>query len=252
MALHELAPNLSFTIAPLLAEAALFFFDWRAVFFLLGGVQVCLGVWFLRAGRGGEFPGMVPTPAMAGRIMRRPVFWLLVLFFSLSIGAGVGPYSMLPLYLADAHGFSRAEANQLLAYSRIGACFMPFIAGWITDRWGVRPAILLSLSLTGLALIALGLASGAFLVTVVLLEPLFTVFMFPPAFTLLSMSFGPDQRSVAVALIGPLNAVFGIGLVPTFLGLMGDAGRFDVGFFVLGGIMASVALLLVLIPGERG
>ena len=129
---------------------------------------------------------------------------------------------------------------------------MPFISGWITDRWGARPAILISLLLTGIALVAMGLASGPVLVAVVLLEPLFTVFMFPPAFTLLSMSFGPDQRSVAVALIGPLNAVFGIGLVPTFLGLMGDAGRFDVGFLVLGLIMASAAFLLPLASGKEG
>lgn len=252
MALHEMAPNLSFMAAPLLAEAALLFFDWRSVFFLLGTVQVCLGGWFFKAGRGGDFPGMVPTPAMVGSIVRQPVFWLLVLFFSLSIGSSVGPYSMLPLYLADAHGFSRAEANQLLAYSRIGACFMPFIAGWITDRWGARPAILLSLCMTGVALIALGLASGRFLVAVVLLEPLFPVFMLPPAFTMLSMSFGPDQRGVAVALAGPLNALFGIGLVPTFLGLMGDAGRFDIGFLVLGVIMVSAVFLLPLASGKDG
>ena len=250
MALHEMAPNLAFALSPLLAEAALLVFDWRSVFCILGVVQLCLGGWFLKAGRGGEFPGMIPTPAMVNLIVRKPVFWLLVLFFSLAIGSSVGPYSMLPLYLADAHGFSRAEANQLLAYSRMAACFMPFIAGWITDRWGARPAILLSLGLTGLALIGLGLASGKFLVAMVLLEPPFTVFLFPPAFTMLSRSFDPAQRSVAVALVGPLNAVFGIGVVPSFLGLMGDAGRFDIGFLVLGITMLAAILLIPLLPRD--
>lgn len=250
MALHEMAPNLAFALSPLMAEAALLLFDWRAVFGILGVAQLCLGGWFLRAGRGGEFPGTIPTPAMAGRIVRRPVFWLLVLFFALAIGSSLGPYSMLPLYLADAHGFDRAEANQLLAYSRMAACLMPFVAGWITDRWGARPAILLSLCLTGLALIGLGLASGKLLVAVVLLEPVFPVFVFPPAFTMLSRSFDPGLRSVAVALVGPLNAVFGIGVVPTFLGLMGDAGRFDLGFLFLGLVMLAAMLLVPLLPGD--
>ncbi|WP_264981568.1 MFS transporter [Pseudodesulfovibrio portus] len=251
LAVHELAPNLSFVSAPLLAEAALFFFDWRTALTLIGGVQICLGLWFLKAGRGGDFPGLVPTPAMAARIVRRPVFWLLVLFFSLAIGANVGPYSMLPLYLVDAHGFSRPEANQLLSYSRIAACFVPFAAGWITDKWGARLAILLGLCLTGASLVALGLASGRFLVAMALVEPVCSVILFAPAFTMLSMSFDPAERSVAVALIGPCNAVLGMGLVPTFLGLMGDAGRFDTGFLVLGAVMASAALLLPLAPGGK-
>lgn len=251
MAVHELAPNCSFVVAPLLAEAALLFFDWRAVLYVLGVAQICLGLWFLKAGRGGEYPGIVPTPTMVVEIVRRPVFWLLVLFFSLAIGSSIGPYSMLPLYLTDEHGFSRADANQLLAYSRILACFLPFLAGWITDRWGPRPAILICLGCTGSALVCLGLASGKLLVAVAFLEPMFTVFMFAPGFTMLSMSFEPDRRSVAVALAGPLNALLGMGLVPTFLGHMGDLGRFDQGFLILGLIMLAAMILVPILPKGR-
>jgi len=248
MAMHELAPALSFVVAPLLAEAALFLLDWRSVFTALGSAQVLMGLWFSRAGRGGEFPGLVPGPAVVTAIVKRPVFWLLVLFFSLAIGSAIGPYSMLPLYLVDSHGYSRTSANQLLSYSRILACFMPFLAGWITDRRGPKPAIGLFLGLTGSALVLLGVASGPLLVAVALMEPLFTVFMFAPGFTMLSMSFPPEQRSIAVALAGPFNALLGMGLIPTFLGHMGDLGRFDMGFLILGGVLLSGLSLLPFLP----
>lgn len=248
MAVHELAPNLAYVVAPLLAEAALLFLDWRSVFIMLGVAQVSMGVWFLKAGRGGEFPGLVPSPTVVATIVKRPIFWLLTLFFSLAVGSSIGPYSMLPLYLADSHGYSRADANQLLAYSRIMACFMPFVAGWITDRWGPKPAIAMFLALTGSALILLGVASGPFLVLAVFTAPMSTVFMFAPGFTMLSMSFPPEQRSIAVSLVGPLNAIFGMGVIPTFLGHMGDLGRFDTGFLILGGTLLSGMLLLPILP----
>jgi len=248
MAVHELAPSASFVVAPLLAEGVLLFFDWRAAFYLLGGLQFCLGLWFIKSGRGGEFPGVIPGPLMVMQIVKRPVFWLLTLFFSLAIGSSLGPYSMLPLYLVDVHDYSREGANQLLSMSRILACFGPFLAGWITDRWGPRPSIFLFLALSGMALIALSLASGKLLVGIVLMQPVFTMFMFAPGFTLLYIAFPPEHRSVTVALLGPLNAIFGIGVVPTFLGHMGEAGQFDTGFFILGLVILSVMSLLPLLP----
>ncbi len=251
MAVHELAPNISYVTAPLLAEGVLLFFDWRAALSLLGVAQICLGLWFIKSGRGGEFPGVVPGPKMVGQIVRRPIFWLLVLMFSLAVGASIGPYTMIPLYLVDAHGYTRAEANHLLAVSRVMACFAPFIAGWITDKWGAKPAIFLYLTLTGTALIFLGMATGKLLVSMVLMQPVFSVFLFAPGFTMLSMAFPPEQRSVTVALMGPLNALIGLGLFPTFLGHMGDAGMFGTGFMIQGCLLLAALFFLPILPKGR-
>lgn len=251
LAVHELAPNISFVVAPLVAEAVLAMSGWRTALYLLGGVQVLLGLLFLAKGRGGDFPGIVPNPSTVAAIVKRPVFWLLILLFSMAVGASIGLYSMLPLYLADSHGFTRESANELLSTSRIMACFVPFLAGWITDRWGARPAIFLFCTLTGASLIVLSMASGPFLVIVALVQPMFTVLLFPPGFTMLSMLFPPDQRSVAIALAGPFNALIGMGVVPIFLGFMGDMGRFDLGFMVLGMVVLGSVLLLPLLPAGR-
>ena len=249
MATHELAPNFSYVVAPLLAEGVLLHFQWRAAFLLVGAAQLCLGLWFLRCGQGGEYPGRVPGPQLALSILRRPIFWTLVLFFSMSVGASIGPYSMLPLYLVDVHGYVRREANELLAASRVAACFAPFLAGWITDRWGAKPAILLSLSATGSSLLALGLASGPLLVAATLVQPVFSVFLFAPGFTMLSQAFDPSERAVAVSFMGPFNAVLGIGVIPTFLGHMGQAGLFHAGFMIQGGLLLAALAFLPILPG---
>ena len=251
MAAHELAPNLSYVVAPLMAEALLLFFGWRAPLVVLGVAQIAIGLIFLRCGKGGEFPGVVPGPAQMLAIVRRPVFWLLILLFSMAVGVSIGPYSMLPLYLTDAHGYTREEANRLLAASRVTACFVPFFAGWITDRWGARPAILLYLLLCGSALVALGFASGAPLVALVVLQPIFSVLLFAPGFTVLARVFEAKERSVAVALMGPINAVIGVGAVPTFLGHMGDAGLFHLGFLSLGCILLATILFLPVLPSGQ-
>jgi NNP family nitrate/nitrite transporter-like MFS transporter len=248
MALHELAPNFAYVLAPLLAEAVLLFFEWKSALYVMGGVQVLLGVWFLKCGRGGDFPGVVPRPAKVMRIVKRPLFWVIVLFMSTGVGTSIGPYSMIPLYLVDDHGFSREHANQLLAVSRVSSCAMPFLAGWITDKWGAKPAIILSLVANVSTLLGLGLATGNALIAMVILQPMFSVLIFVPAFTVLAMAFNPQDRAVAIAIMGPFNATIGIGLFPTFLGHMGDAGLFGTGFLVVGGILLVPLLFLPALP----
>jgi len=251
MAVHELAPNTAFVVAPLFAEAVLLVFKWQATLWLIGGVQIVLGLLFLARGRGGELPGMVPGPLVVVQIVKRPVFWVLSLCMCLAVGASIGPYTMLPLYLADAHGYTREQANQLLSISRIMAVFGPFFAGWVTDRWGARAAVIMYLVLNGAALVVLGLTSGMTLVAMVVLQPVFSVFIFAPGFTMLSLVLPPEHRSVAVALIGPLNAIVGLGIAPAFLGHMGDAGLFHVGFLIQGVLLLALLPLMPRLPGGR-
>lgn len=251
LAVHELAPNLSYVVAPILAEAVLHFFNWRAALGFLGGLQVCLGIWFLYSGKGGEFPGVVPNPDKFKKIIAHPYYWLLVLYFCMAVGASVGPYTMIPLYLTDAHGYTREQANHLLAVSRIAACFFPIIVGWMTDKWGAKPVIRLYLIANGFALVMLGLTSGSLLVASVLLQPVLSVIIFAPGFTMLSNAFGPNKRPIAIALMGPVNAIVGVGLVPTFLGHMGDAGMFDYGFLIQGCLLLASIVFLPLLPSGK-
>jgi NNP family nitrate/nitrite transporter-like MFS transporter len=150
IAIHELAPNLSFVAAPLLAEAVLLLFSWRNAFVFLGIVGLILGVVFARFGRGGDFHGQAPSLSSFRAIFSRPVFWILVILFSLGISSTLGLYTMLPLYLVTEHTLDRNWANTLVALSRIAGLVMAFVGGWLTDRIGPKQVLMVVFCLTGL------------------------------------------------------------------------------------------------------
>ena len=99
IAVHELAPILAFTSAPLLAEGLMIWFSWRGVLAVLGGAAIVAGGAFACFGRGGAFPGETPIPRNLRALLTIPSFWIMVVCFSMGIGASLGVYTMLPLYL---------------------------------------------------------------------------------------------------------------------------------------------------------
>ncbi len=243
LAFHEMAPNGSFVFAPILAEIVISNFQWRDALLCMGVAQVCLGLAFFRYGRGGDFPGQVPSPSVVGGLVRQRAFWVLALFFSLGIGGSFGPFSMLPLFLTD-QGLDLTTVNRILSASRFIAIFASLTAGWLTDRLGVKPMLVGYLLLASTATAALGLVSGSLILVVVLLQPALAILVFPAGFTALSRIFPSESRSVAVSLIVPVSIFFGIGLCPAFLGLMGREGLFEAGFMLLGVVIVLGLLAL--------
>ena len=128
IAVHELAPILSFITAPFLAEGIMIWFSWRGVLAVLGGAAVVLGGAFTYFGRGGAFFGEIPSPKNLRVLLTIPSFWIMMVFFSMGIGASLGVYTMLPLYLVAEEGVKRAWANTLVGLSRIAAIGVVFIA----------------------------------------------------------------------------------------------------------------------------
>lgn len=57
----------------------------------------------------------------------------------------------------------------------------------------------------------------------------------------------PEARNLAVAFAVPLGYMIGGGAIPTFIGIMGDAGSFATGFIAVGLLIASGAALSLLL-----
>ncbi|RLB29119.1 MAG: MFS transporter, partial [Deltaproteobacteria bacterium] len=180
IAIHELAPNVSFLTAPLLSEALLIWFTWRNILALLGFVAVSIGLAFARFGRGGAFAGQAPNPANLKILLREPPFWIMIVFFSLGISGTLGIYAMLPLFLVSERGMTQSTANVLVALSRVLALGVAYIAGIVTDKLGPTAALGGVLFVTGLLTLLLGIAPGSWVVLLVFLQPLIAVCFFPP------------------------------------------------------------------------
>ena len=249
LAIHELAPNLSFVAAPLISEALLLWFPWRTVLAVLGVASLLAGIVFARFGRGGKFPGDAPSVASFRTILTKPAFWIMTVLFSLGITGSLGVYAMLPLYLVAERSIDQHLANTLVAFSRISGLGMAFLAGWATDRFGARRVMAAVFFLTGTMTVLLGIIKGYWIVVIVFLQPMLAVCFFPAGFAALSCIGPPSSRNVAVSLAIPFAFLIGAGAIPTGIGVMGDTFSFAFGFALVGvlilfGLILSLTLKL--------
>jgi len=243
IAIHEMAPNLSFIAAPLLAEAVLIWFSWRSGFVFLGFVALILAGIFMRFGRGGEFRGQAPSFSSFRDLLSKPVFWILVVLFSLGISSTLGLYTMLPLYLVTEHGFERNWANSLVAMSRVVGLVMTFVGGWLTDRFGPKRVLMIVFFMTGVMTLCIGMASKSWIAIPVFLQPILAVSFFPAGLAALSLVSTEKERSIVVSFTVPIAFLIGGGVVPTLIGFIGDIRTFASGIILIGGIIISGTLI---------
>jgi NNP family nitrate/nitrite transporter-like MFS transporter len=239
LAIHELAPNISFVAAPLICEAVLIWFSWRTVFLLIGFVALIMSPVFVGYRRGEQFKGEAPSFVSFRQLFGHLSVWVMVLLFSLGVISTMGIYTMLPLYLVTDHAIDRNLANTLIALSRIAGVVMAFVGGWATDRIGPRQTLRIVLLLTGLITFLLGIAPRSLILYVVFLQPLVAVCFFPAGFAALSLVVSAKLRSIAVSLIIPLAIVIGAGLAPIFIGWIGDMGSFAIAITICGGLITA-------------
>ena len=243
IAVHELAPNLGFVMAPLLSELIMMWFSWRAVPVMLGVTTILLGVMFARYGRGGSFTGAAPGLASFKVFLASPAFWIMVMLFGLGVASTLGVYTMLPLYLVTEHAIDRNFANTLVSFSRISSLFMALAGGWASDRFGPRKTMIIVFLFSGVATIAMGTVSGNWVLWAIFLQPMVAVCFFPAGFAALSRIGPAGARNIAVSLAVPVAFMIGGGAVPIFIGFMGDVAQFSTGICLVGSVIILGAIL---------
>jgi len=234
VAIHELAPNLSFILTPLLVEILLRWLFWRHILLLIGTGSVIVGIAFARFGKGGDFLGETPNLSAIKTIIKTPNFWILIFLFSLAITSTLGIYNMLPLYLVAEHGVSQEWANTLVGISRLSTLGMAFLAGLATDRLGPKTIMLCVFFVTGTLTLLLGVATTYWVIILVFLQPVLAVCFYPAGFSALSSISTSENRNVAISLTIPIAFVLGGGAVPALIGIMADLGYFSWGISLSG------------------
>jgi NNP family nitrate/nitrite transporter-like MFS transporter len=247
IAVHELAPNLAFFASPFIAEGFLTWATWRVALGSLGAISFVASLTYHYYGRGGEFAGESPGSRAFGTLVRAPAFWLMLILFGLGVSSTIGVYAMLPLYLVNEQAMLPSWANTVVALSRMHGPILGLLGGWVSDWLGPKRTMIVSLTFTGIATLLLGVVSGWWTSAVVLLQPLVAVWFFPAAFAALALITGPNARNLAVAFTVPFGFLLGGGAIPTFIGMMGDAGLFAMGFVVAGSLITCGGILALVL-----
>jgi NNP family nitrate/nitrite transporter-like MFS transporter len=244
IAVHELAPNLAFILAPFVVEGFLVFWSWQTVLVVIGAASAILGLIFLLFGPGGDSTGEAPTIGNMLLLAAKPAFWIMAVLFGLAIGSSLGFFSMMTLYLVAERGFERETANILIGLSRIPVIAMILVSGWISDRFGPKPTITGVMLLNGLATILLGALPGRWVILMIFLQPMFLACFFPAGFTALSRIVPPSARNLSVSLTTVIAYFIGAGLLPILLGIFGDRETFAAAFLLVGSLTLLSVLLL--------
>ncbi len=242
-AVHELGPNLGYITAPFITEVLIYFFSWQGVLGAVGSGSVLLGVIFFFFGRGGGQRGAPPDLEFLRTLLKNRSFWVMVVFFGLSVGASVGVYSLTPLFLVSEAGLDHGSANLIIGLSRVFAVFVLFSAGMAVDRFGTRRATLFFLASAGLFTLLIGVwQTSTGTVILIFLQAAFSACLFPVGFTTLAHLFPPPFRSAAISMVFFVCYPFAAGAIPSAIGHWAESFSFSSGFGILG------VLFLLLLP----
>jgi NNP family nitrate/nitrite transporter-like MFS transporter len=161
----------------------------------------------------------------------------------LGVTATIGIFTMLPLYLVKDRGLDPNWVNTLIGISYASCIGMVFLAGWATDRFGPKVIMGVVFFVTGIVTVLLGTAPNSWLSIIVFFQAMLACCFFPAGFAALSRIGSADTRNVTISVSTPMAGTFGAGIIPTGLGIMGDAGFFGLGIALAGGLIFTGFLI---------
>ena len=251
IAVHEIGPNGSFFIAPILAEFGVAFLGWRGLVSGMGWLSIAGGVLFYFFAKGGDYPAAPVSFNGFFRAVRQPRLWLVTWLLGLAIAGEFATFSVLTLHMIDERALSPDLAAFLLSASRLAAPFAVLGGGWITTRLGTRRTLYICLLAYALGMFCMATPWFALFVAGMFVQPVLTAMLFPPIFTLLAEIFPMREQPLLLAIGMPVASFMGVGLMPSLLGFFGDHTSFAMGFAVMGVLVALSFPLLRFMPTKQ-
>ena len=239
ISIYDSAGPVSIFSVPFIVLLLLEYFRWRSIFGILG--IAVLAVALLFSVKGEELRISQHRKTILRDLVTQKSFWLMVLIMSVSMGANLGIYCILPLYLTKELSLGIGHANALLGISRLGGVGVAILCGVLVDRFNLRRIMFVMLIVSGGFTILLGMASSNVVGIVLFLQAVFISAMPPLMWVCVARLFDRDAVSIAIGLIAPLSFLFGAGVIPYLLGISGDLLGFGFGISALGILLALIS-----------
>lgn len=247
IAIHDTGASISILTTPFVAIGLLTLVPWRGMFVVFACVFLACAIvfWFTCA----EVRIENPPRAVFRDILRMRSFWIMTGLFTFGVGANLGIYSIIPLYLTKELQLSIDYANTILGISRLGSVGVAISCGFLVDRFSLKRIMFPMMAVAGVFTILMGLASVRLTGIVLFVQAVFITGFFPVGLVAIAKIFNREMRGLATGMILAVCMVFGSGIIPYLLGVSGDLYSFRVGIVILGVLVTLSSALIFRLKG---
>jgi NNP family nitrate/nitrite transporter-like MFS transporter len=241
------AGNSGTVIANLLAPRLSEVVGWHNVLGLaMMPLALVLAAFLLMAKESPRAPGARPA-GLDRSVLRTPDLWWFCLLYSVTFGGYVGWSSFLPILLRDEYGISPVMAGYLTAVAALAGSVVRPLGGYLADRFGGVPMLLVLLPAIGVIYLAAAHLPALGMMAGLMVAGMACLGMGNGAvFQLVPQRFN-QGLGLATGVVGAAGGLGGF-LLPNLLGTVRQtSGSFGPGFVVLAGMAALALAVLVLL-----
>ncbi len=232
IAIHDTGAATGILATPLIALFLLNFFPWRGIFVVFACVFLVCSVVFCFVST--EVRISNPPKTTFRDIIKIRSLWLMSVLWIFSMGANLGIYSIVPLYLTKELHLTIGYANTILSISRLGSVVVAVACGFLIDRFDLRKVMFLVMLVASILIVLMGIASVKYIGIILFLQASFVTGFFPVGLVAIAKTFNREMRSLATGIILAVSNIFGSGITPYLLGISGDLYSFRLGITTLG------------------
>jgi NNP family nitrate/nitrite transporter-like MFS transporter len=224
---------------------------WPFAFWALVPVLAVMGCVMWVFGR--DAPGPRSTTSLATRLapLKRPMAWVLSLFYFLTFGGFVALSVYLPTFLVEAFGLERGDAAARAAGFVVLATIMRPVGGALADRWGGAAVLNASFLVVAFLPIILAFQPDITMITIAFLGIATAVGLGNGAvFKLVAETF-PRETGTVTGLVGAMGGLGGF-FPPILMGLVRDVtGAYSIGFMLLSELALGCLIINLLVLQRR-
>ncbi len=248
LGIHQIGGTASYFLTPLIVAAIATAIGWRGSFIALSIPAILFGITFyVLLGRRGytkktkpEIPAGHPDGAPTPGGLRRMVAFLILSIASLALIRST--ISFIPLFMVDHFGVSKEAAAAMLALVYSGGLWAGPLGGYLSDRIGRIPVIVVTCLIAGPVVYLLNLAPFGWSIFAVLIAVGVVMHIPMPASEAYLVSQTSERTRSTVLGIYFFGSRGGLGVIMPVIGYLIDRFGFYTSFTIVGATLLVVAL----------
>lgn len=261
---HQIGGSVSFFVAPLIAAGIASALGWRGTFIAVAVPTLAFGiVFYLLLGRlqgispANNTSDIKPTTASSQnkKLPNQCHLRRLITVLAMGIASMVLIYSttsFIPLFIVDNYGISEEAAAATIALYFSGGLWAGPLGGYLSDRWGKVPVILVVGLIGSPAVFLLNIAPFGVALSAVLIILGMAQHLSMPVVESYIISYCPKNRRSTVLGIYYFGSRGGPGVMAPAIGYLMDLYGFYAAFLAVAVALAAITVICIaLLWGSR-